>query len=97
VLDAEDELRAELIQAIMCRGRVNFHDFERRYGIRFDEHFCRELARLAVLAADGLVCLHEYGFTVTPRGRLLLRVVAMVFDASFQRSVAPARGFSRVI
>jgi len=49
------------------------------------------------LAADGLVRLHEYGFTVTPRGRLLLRVVAMAFDASFQRSVASARGFSRVI
>jgi oxygen-independent coproporphyrinogen-3 oxidase len=97
VLDAEDELRAELIQAIMCRGRVQFYDFERRFGIRFDEHFGPELARLAVLAADGLVRLHEYGFTVTPRGRLLLRVVAMAFDASFQRSVAPARGFSRVI
>jgi oxygen-independent coproporphyrinogen-3 oxidase len=97
MLDAEDELRAELIQAVMCRGRVDFYDFERRFGIRFDEHFGRELAQLAVLAADGLVRLHEYGFTVTPRGRLLLRVVAMAFDASFQRSVAPARGFSRVI
>jgi oxygen-independent coproporphyrinogen-3 oxidase len=97
VLDAEDELRAELIQSIMCSGRVDFYDFERRFGIRFDEHFGRELARLAPLAADGLVRLHEYGFTVTPRGRLLLRVVAMVFDASFQRLEDQARRFSRVI
>ena len=97
VLDAEDELRAELIQSIMCSGRVDFYDFERRFGIRFDEHFSRELARLAPLAADGLVRLHEYGFTVTPRGRLLLRVVAMVFDASFQRLEDQAGRFSRVI
>jgi hypothetical protein len=34
---------------------------------------------------------------VTPRGRLLLRVVAMVFDASLQRPSVPVRGFSRVI
>jgi len=96
-LDAEDELRAELIQVIMCRGRVQFADFERRFGIRFERHFSRELETLARLAADGLVQLHEYGFSVTPRGRLLLRVVAMAFDASFRRPEAPARGFSRVI
>jgi oxygen-independent coproporphyrinogen-3 oxidase len=97
MLDAEDELRAELIQSIMCRGRVQFSDLERRFGIRFDERFGREMAALAVLAADGLVQLHEYGFSVTPRGRLLLRVVAMVFDASFQRPEALTRNFSRVI
>jgi oxygen-independent coproporphyrinogen-3 oxidase len=96
-LDGEDELRAELIQSIMCRGRVQFDDFERRFGIRFDRHFGRELASLTALAADGLVQLHEYGFSVTPRGRLLLRVVAMAFDSSFQRPQAPLRGFSRVI
>jgi coproporphyrinogen III oxidase-like Fe-S oxidoreductase len=50
-----------------------------------------------VLAGDGLVELHEYGFTVSPRGRLLLRVVAMTFDASLRRPEAPARSFSRVI
>jgi len=97
LLDAEDELRAELIQSIMCGGRVQFRDFEDRFGIRFDGHFGREMAALAVLAADGLVDLNEYGFTVTPRGRLLLRVVAMAFDASFQRPEAQARRFSRVI
>lgn len=97
VLDAEDELRAELIQSIMCRGRVQFDDFERRFGIRFDRHFRREMATLAALAADGLVQLHEYGFSVTPRGRLLLRVVAMAFDASLRRPEAPVRNFSRVI
>ncbi len=96
-LDADDELRAEVIQAVMCRGRVEFREFERRFGIRFDARFGRELATLAGLAADGLVALDEFGFTVTPRGRLLLRVVAMAFDASLQRSVSPARGFSRVI
>lgn len=97
VLDAEDELRAELIQSIMCRGRVRFSEFEDRFGIRFGGHFGREMASLAALAADGLVELHEHGFTVTPRGRLLLRVVAMVFDASFQRAEAQDRRFSRVI
>ena len=96
-LAAEDVVRADLIQSIMCRGRVDFAAVERRFGIRFDQHFGRELADLARLASDGLVCLSEYGFTVTARGRLLLRVVAMVFDASFRKSDAPAPRFSRVL
>jgi hypothetical protein len=93
---AEDFVRADIIQSVMCRGRVDFAAVERRFGIRFDEHFGRELEGLTRLAGDGLVCFNEYGFTVTPRGRLLLRVIAMVFDASFHKNDAPAR-FSRVI
>jgi oxygen-independent coproporphyrinogen-3 oxidase len=55
VLDAEDELRAELIQAIMCRGRVHFYDFERRFGIRFAEHACTSTASRSRRAA-GCCC-----------------------------------------
>ena len=59
-----------------------------------DEVSAAELARLA---SDGLIRLDECGFTVTPRGRLLLRVVAMAFDASFRRPEAAAGRFSSVI
>jgi oxygen-independent coproporphyrinogen-3 oxidase len=96
-IDAEDRLRAELIQDVMCRGRVDFAAVERRFDIRFRERFEPELAELRALAADGLVALDDCGVTVTPRGRLLLRVVAMAFDATFRRSVTPVRAFSRVI
>ncbi len=93
----DDALRAELIQSIMCRNRLDFDAVEHRFGIRFRQHFARELADLERLSRDGLIDLTERGFTVTPRGRLLMRVVAMVFDASLRRGDAPARRFSRVV
>jgi oxygen-independent coproporphyrinogen-3 oxidase len=96
-LDAEDVLRADVIQSVMCRGHVDFAAVERRFGIRFDEHFATELAALARLAGDGLLSLGEYGFRVTPRGRLLLRVIAMAFDSSFRRAGAEPPRYSRVI
>lgn len=96
-LEPEDLLRADLIQRVMCRGRVDFAAVERRHGIDFGAHFGPELRDLARLAADGLVTLDEYGFTVTPRGRLLLRVVAMAFDASFRKLATPESRHSRVI
>jgi oxygen-independent coproporphyrinogen-3 oxidase len=96
-IDADDRIRADLIQDVMCRGRVDFAAVERRFDIRFRERFEPEFAELRALAADGLVTLDDRGVTVTPRGRLLLRVVAMAFDATFRRSVTPVRAFSRVI
>jgi len=96
-LDPDDLVRAEIIQSVMCRNALDFGEIERHHGIRFEERFAAELAVVRVLEADGLVALSQRGFAVTPRGRLLLRVVAMAFDASFQRPAATARGFSRVI
>jgi oxygen-independent coproporphyrinogen-3 oxidase len=96
-LEFDDILRADLIQSVMCRNRLDFAAVERRFGIRFDEYFTRELLELARLADDGLVELGARGFTVTPRGRLLLRVIAMVFDVSLRKREAPPPRFSRMI
>jgi oxygen-independent coproporphyrinogen III oxidase len=96
-LDAEDRLRADVIQSVMCRGSVDFGSIEQRFAVRFAEHFAPELGQLRTLEADGLVELDARGFTVTPRGRLLLRIVAMVFDAGFRQARAQSTAFSRVI
>jgi len=53
---------------------------------------------LRSLEADGLVALSANGVAVTPRGRMLVRIVARVFDRHLTRSAgnAPAiRGSSR--
>ena len=79
-LSGEDKLRREIISAIMCQGNVRFDEFERTYGIDFNNHFALELASLAPLQEDGLVELSEQNLEVTPTGLLLLRVIAMKFD-----------------
>jgi oxygen-independent coproporphyrinogen-3 oxidase len=88
VLSGEDRLRREVIQQIMCRFRVEKAEVEEAFGIDFDRHFARELAELRPLADDGLVELSEGGFQVTPAGRLLVRNVAMVFDAYLPRATS---------
>ena len=86
LLSGEDQLRRELIMAIMCSGRIRFADFNRRYAIDFKTHFHEALLALEEPAADGLVDLTEDGFEVTERGRLLLRNLAMPFDAYLESS-----------
>lgn len=80
----EDTLRREIIMGIMCSGQITFSDFERRFSIHFRDHFRGPLEKLAELQKDGLVELSEDTLTVTPSGRLLLRNIAMPFDAYLQ-------------
>jgi oxygen-independent coproporphyrinogen-3 oxidase len=81
VLSDEDELRRDVILSIMGHFRLRKGEIEARWGVDFDRHFDDELAALEPLVADGLVETRPDGFDVTPTGRLLVRNVAMLFDA----------------
>lgn len=80
-LTDDDVLRAEVIQQVMCQGEIDIPAIERDAGIVFAEYFAPDIRRLAPLVADGLVEETASHIRATPRGRLLLRHVAMCFDA----------------
>lgn len=81
VLNADDLIRRETIMQIMCNLRVDYAALSQRLGVDFPSYFARELATLADLEADGLVHRTASGLTVTEVGRLLVRIIAMRFDA----------------
>jgi oxygen-independent coproporphyrinogen III oxidase len=85
-LDADDVIRADVIQSLMCHGELDFDAVGRRHVIDFRDYFRDALARLAPLQQDGLVEVDAGGLHATSRGRLLLRIIAMCFD----RYLAPA-------
>ncbi len=97
-LDADDRLRADVIQQLMCHGYIDYAAIEQAHGIVFSEYFAPALERVLPLQADGLVELSERGLRATPRGRMLLRVVAMCFDRYLPTTQAegPSR-FSRTV
>jgi oxygen-independent coproporphyrinogen-3 oxidase len=82
-LSADDRLRRDVILALMCNGEVQKGAIETAHGIRFDQHFERELASLTPLAQDGLVQLAPGHLRVTELGQLFLRNVALPFDRYF--------------
>jgi oxygen-independent coproporphyrinogen III oxidase len=98
-LDADDVLRADVIQQLMCRAAIDIRSIEQRHGIHFLSYFADAIERLQALAADGLVVLTDDAVTATARGRMLLRVVAMCFDRYLNESsaVLAAPRFSRVV
>ncbi len=95
---ADDAIRRDVIQRIMCHGGLEFGTIERAHGIGFDQYFAPELQKLRSLSEDGLVQTGTRAIALTPRGRLLMRNVAMVFDAYLaRREAAQAHAQSRVI
>lgn len=77
----DDRIRAEVIQAIMCQGYVDFKAISIRFDLNFSSYFQQEISRLQTLTSDGLISLNDNSLRVLPGGRLLLRVIASVFDA----------------
>lgn len=94
-LSADDRLRREVIQRIMCTYRLRFADVERDFGAPFDETFPGVRDRLAKLATDGAIDLGPDGFELTSAGRVFVRNVCMPFDAYLQKSDKPM--FSRTV
>jgi oxygen-independent coproporphyrinogen-3 oxidase len=98
-MDFDDVLRAEVIQQLMCQGRIDIPAIEARFAVDFSRYFAEGLTRLSPLIADGLVTLTARYIDATARGRLLLRMIAMCFDRYLDAAPLPATRsqFSRVI
>lgn len=90
-LDRDDVIRRAVIGELMCHGVLDMQAFGALHGIAFTDHFAHELERMQRLAADGLVELDARVLRVTRRGRLLLRVLAMCFDAYLPDQVQVAQ------
>jgi oxygen-independent coproporphyrinogen-3 oxidase len=95
-LTADDLVRREVIGALMCGSAVDFGAIAAAHGVDFRDYFATELEALAPLAADGLVEIGAGSIAVTPRGRLLIRTVAMVFDRHLREQRERGK-YSRVI
>ena len=93
-LTEEDRIRREVIMRLMCDLELDFEALGRRLGIDFPTHFAREIAAFGPAADDGLVHLTTPGLQVTDTGRLLIRNLAMNFDAYLGQS---DKKFSRTI
>lgn len=95
-LDEDDVIRRELINELMCHGVVDKVIFGAQHRLIFDEYFVRARERLQPLVTDGLVEENTREIRVTSRGRLLLRIIAMCFDAYLDDGAQASR-YSRVI
>ncbi|HTN26541.1 MAG TPA: oxygen-independent coproporphyrinogen III oxidase [Burkholderiales bacterium] len=95
-LSADDLVRHAVIQALACHFRVSIESIELAHLVDFRRAFAAELEGLKQLADDGLVEIQPDWIVVTPKGRLLVRAVCMVFDR-YLRERRSRASYSKVI
>jgi len=87
VASAEDALRAQVIERIMCDGAVDLSAAGRAFGFA-DDWFAGEGPALAALERDGVVAIAQGRVALTAEGVPLARVVAAVFDTYLRAATA---------
>ncbi|CAH0177936.1 Oxygen-independent coproporphyrinogen III oxidase [Massilia sp. Bi118] len=89
-LNMDDVLRRTVIQKLMCQFELSISAIEQAFPVVFRQHFAAELVQLKAMEEDGLVGVDGDWIGVSPRGRLLIRNVCMVFDRHLAtRSAGP--------
>jgi oxygen-independent coproporphyrinogen-3 oxidase len=95
-LNMDDALRRVIIQMLMCNFELSIESIETAYPITFVNYFAAELEKLKVLVQDGLLTMDDKWLSVTPKGRLLIRNICMVFDRYLGVKQEPLR-YSKTI
>jgi oxygen-independent coproporphyrinogen-3 oxidase len=95
---ADDEVRRDVIQSLMCNFHVDIPAIERAHGIAFASYFADSLQALdAGPAAHGFVTRTPVSIEVTESGRLFVRNVCMEFDAYLKGREGEKPVFSRTV
>lgn len=95
-LNADDLVRRAIIQALMCHFEIPKESFNIAYLIDFDQYFATELVELKEYEREGLLKISPQWISVTPKGRMLIRNICMVFDKYLRTKQEHAR-YSKVI
>jgi len=95
-LDADDLVRRTIIQDLMCHFELAKESFNSVFQIDFDSYFATELEELREYEREGMLEISSRQIRVTPKGRMLIRNICMVFDKYLRTRQAHAL-YSKVI
>jgi len=93
----DDHIRKETIMQMMCNLEIDKRRVEEMFGIVFDEYFASDIVKLAPFIAEGLVETDTEKISVTRSGILIIRNVAMCFDAYLDEMMKNRPVFSKTV
>ena len=96
-LNHDDELRQYVIMELMSNFSLDIKRVEQRFDINFNEYFDDALKALQEFVDAELVEINEHKISVTQTGSMLIRNIAMPFDAYLNNIPEDKRRFSKTI
>ncbi len=96
-LDRDDRIRKAVIMELMSNFKLDIPRIEREFGIDFFDYFKEDLPKLEAMETEGLVTINSEGIAVSQTGTLLIRNIAMAFDAYMHKHAESKKTFSKTV
>lgn len=93
----DDHVRKETINQLMCNLEISKRAIEAQFGIDFEDYFASDIPKLEVFVQDGLLEIDEDKIRVIGSGILVIRNIAMCFDAYLEKMMKEKPVFSKTV
>ncbi|RLA63846.1 MAG: oxygen-independent coproporphyrinogen III oxidase [Epsilonproteobacteria bacterium] len=96
-LSDDDYLRKAVIMELMANFSIDMKRAEKEHGIVFKEYFADALESLQEFEKEDLVTISDKNISVSTTGTLLIRNIAMPFDAYMNKYKESKKSFSKTV
>lgn len=93
----DDHIRKDTIMELMCNLEIDKRRVEQEFGVDFEEYFEADIPKLDAFISEGLVENTPEKITVLGSGILIIRNIAMCFDAYLEKMMAEKPVFSKTV
>jgi oxygen-independent coproporphyrinogen-3 oxidase len=93
----DDHIRKETINNLMCHLEIDKTAISGKFGINFDDYFASSVSQLKPFEEEGLVNITNNKIEIAELGKLVIRNIAMCFDAYLEEMTKGKPIFSRTV
>lgn len=96
-LNDDDRIRQYVIMELMSNFKLDIARFESMFPVKFETYFSDALESLKPFVADELLRISSTSIECSPTGTLLIRNIAMAFDAYMHAHASSNKTFSKTV
>ncbi|WP_310442342.1 oxygen-independent coproporphyrinogen III oxidase [Sulfurimonas sp.] len=96
-LNEDDIIRQYVIMELMSNFKLDIKRFEKLFNIEFKKYFADAIEALKPFVDDELLSMNDDFIECSQTGTLLIRNIAMPFDAYMKKHAASSKTFSKTV
>ncbi len=97
ILNQDDLIRQYVIMELMSNFKLDIKRFNKLFDVDFNTYFADAIEALKAFEADSLVSISDEAIVCSETGTLLIRNIAMPFDAYMKNHAQNKKTFSKTI
>jgi len=97
VLNEDDQIRQYVIMELMSNFKLDIKRFEKLFDVKFAEYFADAITALKPFVEEELITMDETHIACSQTGTLLIRNIAIPFDAYMAKHATNAKTFSKTV